>query len=110
MGFVFVKMNPGEIVSTSGGLVFRKLEAVVPPDPPQPPDPHTHVFVNGKCECGEVDPNYNPTPDPPQTPETISLDLTRLGLPPGKYLIRVTANAKGYMESDKSNAVIYTAI
>lgn len=79
MGFVFVKMNPGEIVSTSGGLVFRKLEAVVPPDPPQPP-------------------------------ETISLDLTRLGLPPGKYLIRVTANAKGYMESDKSNAVIYTAI
>lgn len=86
MGFVFVKMNPGEIVSTSGGLVFRKLEAVVPPDSPQQPDiPHP-------------------------SPETISLDLTRLGLPPGKYLIRVTANAKGYLESDKSNAVIYTAL
>ena len=23
--------------------------------------PHTHNFVDGKCECGEEDPNYNPT-------------------------------------------------
>jgi len=22
--------------------------------------PHTHNFVNGECECGETDPNYNP--------------------------------------------------
>ena len=33
-------------------------------NPTPDPDPHTHVFVEGKCECGEVDPSYNPTPDP----------------------------------------------
>ena len=25
---------------------------------------HKHNFVDGKCECGEVDPNYNPNPEP----------------------------------------------
>ena len=30
-------------------------------DPDYVPDtPHDHVFVDGKCECGETDPNYNP--------------------------------------------------
>ena len=24
------------------------------------PNPHEHSFVNGKCECGETDPNYQP--------------------------------------------------
>ena len=29
------------------------------------PDPHEHVYFDGKCECGAVDPNYVPdTPDP----------------------------------------------
>lgn len=29
------------------------------------PEPHEHVYFDGKCECGEVDPNYVPdTPDP----------------------------------------------
>ena len=22
--------------------------------------PHEHIFIEGKCQCGEVDPNYNP--------------------------------------------------
>ena len=25
------------------------------------PDPHEHVYVDGKCECGEVDPDYVPS-------------------------------------------------
>ena len=31
-------------------------------DPNYNPDPHTHSYVNGKCECGATDPNYNPDP------------------------------------------------
>ena len=30
------------------------------PDPELPPIEHEHVFVDGKCECGEEDPNYVP--------------------------------------------------
>ena len=30
---------------------------------PKPPV-HEHVFVEGKCECGEVDPNYQPSVQP----------------------------------------------
>ena len=26
---------------------------------------HQHVFVDGKCECGETDPNYTPDPENP---------------------------------------------
>ena len=32
-------------------------------DNPEPPV-HEHVFVEGKCECGEVDPNYQPSVQP----------------------------------------------
>jgi hypothetical protein len=35
-----------------------------PENPPEQggenPDPHEHNFVEGKCECGETDPNYKP--------------------------------------------------
>ena len=30
--------------------------------------PHEHVFVEGKCECGEVDPNYVPEQPPVEEP------------------------------------------
>jgi hypothetical protein len=30
---------------------------------------HTHTFVEGKCECGETDPNYTPGTDTPGTDE-----------------------------------------
>lgn len=34
-----------------------------PTDPEQPEQPeHTHQFVEGKCECGEKDPDYVPEP------------------------------------------------
>lgn len=35
--------------------------------------PHEHEFVEGKCECGEVDPNY--TPDTPVLPAGGKADL-----------------------------------
>ena len=33
--------------------------------------PHVHNFIEGKCECGESDPNYQPPEDPkdPEDPE-----------------------------------------
>lgn len=79
MGFVFVKLNTGEIVSSNGGLVFRKLST----------EPET------------------PIPDPPE-PFPRGIDLSNLGLPPGSYTITVTARAPGLRESEHSNAVIYT--
>ena len=37
---------------------------------PEPPA-HEHNFVDGKCSCGETDPNYKPeTPGTPETPDT----------------------------------------
>lgn len=88
MGFIFVKLTPGEIVSSSGGLVFRELTTLTDPIPPDTPD----------------------TPDTPNPPEPIQegFDLSKLGLPPGTYKITVTASAENYLESEKSNAVIYT--
>ena len=29
--------------------------------------PHEHTFVEGKCECGETDPNYTPETNDPST-------------------------------------------
>ena len=33
-----------------------------------PVTPHVHKYVDGKCECGETDPNYNPGNDDPEEP------------------------------------------
>ena len=40
--------------------------------------PHTHEFVNGKCTCGEKDPNYDPFEDNYNyvTPKTDELKLS----------------------------------
>ena len=38
-----------------------------PDQPEQPGQPeHTHEFVEGKCQCGEDDPDYVPTPTIPE--------------------------------------------
>ena len=39
--------------------------------------PHEHNFVDGKCECGESDPNY--IPDTPITPDPEVLDYYLVG-------------------------------
>lgn len=38
-------------------------------------DPHEHIFTDGKCECGETDPNYNPPVEEPEVldPTTVYL-------------------------------------
>ena len=40
-------------------------------------DTHTHQFVDGKCACGESDPNYkeDPTPNPDETDPDIDPDM-----------------------------------
>ncbi|MBR7116406.1 MAG: hypothetical protein IKC87_01700 [Clostridia bacterium] len=37
---------------------------------PDPEPPHEHNFVDGKCECGETDPNYQPPHEHEYDPET----------------------------------------
>ena len=48
---------------------------VVTPEPPV----HEHVFVEGKCECGEVDPDYV-APEQPVAGEKVELNPEVLGL------------------------------
>ena len=37
--------------------------------------PHQHDFVEGKCECGETDPNYKPEPEVPEVLDPITIYL-----------------------------------
>lgn len=46
---------------------------VVKEQTPQPPV-HEHEFIDGECECGEIDPNYQQqNPNPPSTGATCSM-------------------------------------
>ena len=77
--------NQGQLPGGDGGEVK--------PDPDDNPDggekdPHQHSFVEGKCECGETDPDYKP-----ETEEPVVLDPTNV------YLVgdsTVCAFADGY--------------
>ena len=53
------------------------------PIDPQPPV-HEHKFVDGKCECGETDPNYQP-PQQPETGDSIELNVDSLGVESQTY-------------------------
>ena len=44
------------------------------PNEPDVPGEHQHVYVDGKCECGEKDPNF---PDTPATPSGVNCALDR---------------------------------
>lgn len=43
------------------------------PDQPEEKPEHTHSFVDGKCECGEADPNYKPEPEAPEVLDPITI-------------------------------------
>ena len=45
--------------------------------PPVEPPVHEHVFVEGKCECGETDPNYVPEPQAPTIIGTADSDWSQ---------------------------------
>ena len=55
---------------------FTEVKGSETPVDPQPPV-HQHNFVEGKCECGETDPDYVPeTPVEPEQPEQSSVGYT----------------------------------
>ena len=96
-------LSSGSVSLTYGdSLTLTKGEAPEGGDEPNPPA-HEHNFVDGKCECGESDPNYQP----PSTEEAPA-DLTEEYLVgtwsgsesgstwyPGDYTITITFNADG---------------
>ena len=84
MGFIFKKLNTGEIVSSSGGKVFRKLSVQTVTPPVTPP-----IIVPGLY------------PD--------NFDLNILGLSAGTYTITATTEAEKLKlkESKRSNSVEY---
>ena len=46
-----------------------------PEDKPEEKPEHTHSFVDGKCECGEADPDYKPEPEAPEVLDPITIYL-----------------------------------
>ena len=56
---------PARIELVEGGEITPPAGGETPVDP-QPPV-HEHTFVEGKCECGETDPNY--VPETPVEPD-----------------------------------------
>ena len=55
--FVVKEGTTYEITKGNGEAIVSYIE-YVPGDFSDLEDPHTHVYVNGECECGEKDPNY----------------------------------------------------
>ena len=70
----------GQLTNYGGTLEFNSgcyIQAFVDGETPEPPV-HEHVFVEGKCECGEVDPDY--VPEVPVAGEKVELNVDVLGL------------------------------
>ncbi len=58
----WVEVPAGKMLTIAFNSTTEKITFTIS-DAPETPD-HQHVFVDGKCECGESDPNYVPeTPD-----------------------------------------------
>ncbi|MBE6537602.1 MAG: hypothetical protein E7673_06600, partial [Ruminococcaceae bacterium] len=62
--------------------------------------PHTHEFVNGKCECGESDPNYVP-----ETP-TVNEYKVATTIKAGDHVL-IAAHAHGKLLSVKKVSTYY---
>ena len=61
---------------------------------------HQHTFVEGKCECGETDPNYKPEPEEivfEDVDETVYVDVATLTLRTTTEF-GIETNIKGYVE------------
>lgn len=46
-----------------------------PEEKPEEKPEHTHSFVDGKCECGEADPDYKPELEAPEVLDSITIYL-----------------------------------
>ena len=87
---------------TYGSSLYMSKTAPEGGDEPNPPA-HEHNFVNGMCECGESDPNYQP-PSTEEAPADLTEEYlvgtwtgTESGSTwyPGDYTITITFNADG---------------
>ena len=55
-GFKYFNLS-SDATTTKNGQLAKIVVTLAGGQTPEPPV-HEHVFVEGKCECGEVDPNY----------------------------------------------------
>ena len=55
---IFTVEEAGSTVTISFKNGSISVKVTAPIDEPTPDPDHTHNFVDGKCECGESDPNY----------------------------------------------------
>ena len=68
----------GQLTNYGGTLEFNSgcyIDSFGDGQTPEPPI-HEHVFVEGKCECGEVDPNY----EAPVSSDKVEVTADNLGL------------------------------
>ena len=68
----------GQLTNYGGTLEFNSgcyIDSFGDGQTPEPPV-HEHVFVEGKCECGEVDPNY----EAPVSSDKVEVTADNLGL------------------------------
>ena len=67
-------------------------------------DDHTHSYNEGKCECGETDPNYKAPSTGEQSQVDIKLDAAFNGIAAGKTIYLTTC---GQCDVEKIESVIY---
>ena len=72
---ISLEYNNGVFTLADGkNFTYGREEFYMSKTAPETPEaPHEHEFVDGKCECGEEDPNYVP-PVEPEYPEYLDYD------------------------------------
>ena len=96
-------LRAGNQSMTYGDSLTMTKEAPEGGDEPTPPA-HEHNFVDGKCECGESDPDYIPPVEEEQAPEMLTMEYligtwtgseTGMWSYAGNHTFTVTINADG---------------